>query len=353
MRSSSIFYLLMLSLQGSAGGAAKPPERTVKIACVSGVCTAEPPTLDYLPQRLVLDSPEVWSCTINADANWPCESGDHPKGTIAFLLLRSRSPAGRVVVLPVASEERGPVLLNAVNVLAAGLVLVLALGIAWFSLVAAKDAAAGAAALQYRIEAFRPSFEAIRTALTFPEPPQVGDAYSSQYPAPAPPPMRMDPGMEALFGEIQSFINYVNDCFLGLGGRSDPGLDKNVQDLINLIQSLEQRDMSVELGRAQFKLFSKTLSRKALNATDDDLNRTGRENPMAEAALKNLLKLAGLRLLVPQPDEPYAEPYHDIASQNEPDRGRGSRGRVARVQRRGLLDSYDGVVQKAVVVLYD
>lgn len=354
MRRFAPFCLLILSMAGFASGAGQAQDLRIKIDCAEGRCSADPPDLKYWPPLIVLDSTEAWTCTINGNAQLPCDTKRlPPESKVAFLMLRSTTSDRHSVILLLAEQERRGVLLHAGSVLAACLAFFVAVLIAWVSSSAGKRAAAEMETVQSQIEGFKTSFESIRTALLFPEPPRVRADYPQAY-SESRSESRLDPAADALRKEIGDFIKYVNDCFLGLGsGRRAPGVQGNLQDLERLVQQLGQREVGVEPARAQFKSLAKTLSRYALKATDDDCKQSGGNNPTAEAALQSLVQLAGLHLLTPQQGEPYSETLHDLATESESATGRGRRGCVARVKRRGLLDFSDAVVQKAEVVLYD
>jgi hypothetical protein len=249
----------------------------------------------------------------------------------------------------------GSVLLGLVNIRWDGLLPYVSLGTAGLALLLAAlvyylawDSAASAKrraeALGATIQELDATVQSMVETLHFPEPPDPRPATGS---APAHPAS----DVEALKTEVGDFVRYVRDCFVGLGRVPDETGHK-IREMERLLAQIG-RHTDAAAARAQYKTLGRTLARLTLMATDDDFLKHRKRNPAAEAALMSLLEVAGYSLLTPKPLEKYADGRHVSSSRTERAETRSQRGHIARVERRGLLDSNNHVIEKAEVVLYD
>jgi hypothetical protein len=235
---------------------------------------------------------------------------------------------------------------------AAGVAFLIAAVVLYFALSSARylqRLAAVLADVNSRSAGLATTLRSGTEALRFPPPPPVDNYFQPAYanrPPELPPVSREAADLKAEMGQ---FAKSVKDCFTALRLPAPPDL----RDLELLIPQVG-RQAGVESARAQYKAVAKTLARFALSAAEDDWKQNRATNAAAETALRSLLDIAGLRLLVPLEYEPYSEIRHDLSNSTEPAEHRSrKRGSVARVERRGLLDLNNEVIQKAVVVLYD
>jgi hypothetical protein len=201
-----------------------------------------------------------------------------------------------------------------------------------------------AEALDTSIRELETTVQGIVDTLRFPEPPGARPPVGTE-------PVLLTREVEALKTEMGRFLQYVTDCFAGLG--RVPGETRNKIGEMERLDAQIGRPTDAPAARAQYKTLAKTLARLALAATDDDFSKYRKRNPAAEAALQSLLDVAGYSLLAPKPLEKYTDGRHVSSSRTEPAEVRNHRGHIARVERRGLLDSNNDVIQKAEVVLYD
>jgi hypothetical protein len=215
-----------------------------------------------------------------------------------------------------------------------------------FRFAKARDRQKGeSAAANTQIGDFSQEFGAIAKVLDFPPPPEPPQMRG--HPAqPGAPPFHQDEG-ERLRAEIRRFVACVREWSVGLG-RSVSAVEKNLPELDNLAVGAG-RQIGTESARSRFQDTARTVARLALSAMDDDLKISRKTNVVAEAAFARMAEIAGLRLLIPVPGEPFSKARH-VSFRNIHDSSQ--RGLVAEVERRGLLHLDGTVFEPATVVLY-
>ncbi len=343
------FPLIALAILTSCGDAraAAVDSTMITIVCNPGAaCVAKPDHLDSWPKKIDVDSGETWTCQIVGGRDpHPCSAAMNlPAGASASIELRADQD--HVVRLPVIDQGRGPhgailPILSLSTVLLTFLLAAWVAYLSWESTIAAERRMAAQAASIQDIERTIP---AIVDTLVFP-------------PAPEPRPSAAAEGAsvpleaEALKSEIGQFIQYVKDCFVGLG-RVPEDTETKIREMQRL-QAQIGRQIDAPTARQQYRTSARTLVRLALRAADDDFSKHRKRNPAAEVALGSLLEVAGYSLLDPKPLDKYTDGRHKSSSKTERAGSRNQHGYIARVERRGLLDAHNEVIEKAEVVVYD
>jgi hypothetical protein len=345
------FLLIALALLTSCGDtrAAAVDSTTITIVCDPGAaCVAKPDHLESWPKQIDVVSRETWKCEIVGGRDpKPCSVAlNLPAGAIASIELRADQSQDRFVRLPVIDQSRGQrgAILPVLSLSTVLLTFLLAAWVAYLSWDSTTGAEGRMAAQAASIQDIERTIPAIVDTLVFP-------------PAPEPRPSAAAEGAsvpleaEALKSEIGQFIQYVKDCFVGLGRVPDE-TETKIRDMQRL-QAQIGRQIETATARQQYRTAARTLVRLALRAADDDFSKHRKRNPAAEAALGSLLEVAGYRLLDPKPQDKYSDGRHKASSRTERAASRNQHGYIARVERRGLLDAHNEVIEKAEVVLYD
>jgi len=353
IREVAAYGLVLLAAAGLTGCredavASAGVTQPITIVCDPGAaCAAKPDYLDAWPKKMEVISRETWKCSIvsGGDAR-PCSASvEVPAGTQAWLELRGDGGPDHVVRLAVIDAHRDPSgVLPLVGLTAAVLALLMAAGVAYFAWNMQKASGNDSAALHHTIHDLERTVQSVSDLLVFPNPPEP--APNAEVAA-----ARMPREVEAIQSEIARFVKFVKDCFVALGKIPDE-VENQIRELERVLSHLEGHADS-QAARARYRSLAKTLSRLALQAADDDFRKHRKRNTAAEAALDSLLDAAGYRLLEPKPNEKYTDGRHSAGSRTEPAMARNQHGLIARVERRGLVDSNNEVIEKAEVVLYD
>jgi hypothetical protein len=348
------YWSLLLVVAGMASGqtatdrpAAMESAQRITITCSTGApCVAKPDHLESWPKKIVVVSAETWGCLIVAGSDKQACTVPMKLHAAADAVIELHSDADHVVRVAVIDQNRGQhgVILPILSLSTALMALMMA---AWVAYLAWESSGAGkrqAADFETSIKDLEGTVQGMVDLLVFPAVPEPRSPLGAE---PAPLPREV----EALKAELGQFVKYMKDCFVGLGRVPDETGNK-IREMERL-ESQIGRQADAAAARAQYKTLAKTLARLALRATDDDFSKHKKRNPAAEAALGSLLDVAGYSLLAPKPLERYSDGRHVASSRSERADVKSHRGYIARVERRGLLDSHNEVIEKAEVVLYD
>jgi len=334
----------------------------ITISCEPGPCHASPDRLDTWPKSITVKSYKSWKCMIGTGtAILSCaERQNVPPGESAFFEFVDAEDSTRMVRIDVVDQAGGhtsallPIAALALTLLA----LLLAGTVAWLVVEGEGVRQNQALSFQTAIQSLDHKIEAIiERTLNFQPPPAAKPtaapepATSGSGPGPAHATSPAWAEIEALRSEITRFVQFAKDCFVSLRNRSESAETK-IRELEHLNGQLG-RNMDVGTIRVTYRNLSRTVARIALRATDDDLIRHEKPNPSAEAALGSMLEVAGFSLLAPKQGERYSDGLHVSRSGSVAAQTKSQRGTIARVERRGLMDSNNEVIEKAEVVLYD
>jgi hypothetical protein len=404
VRKLALFCLPFVAVLGLAK---ERPAANLTITCVGDHCKAAPPVLVSWPSTITVkaEGKENWTCTI-ADTGIACDGARPVLSRGHYLTFKNGSQAVLVPFVVDAADDDG--YLPILSATAAGLAFFIGLPVLFFALNAGRqraELADAVARINQQIgtleNQLRTNMDGLRFSTPPAAPPEVASGVSQpsgyrQTDRPverqperqtqsgrfteAPPERQTQSGRfteapperpvertperpsdslrpsreaEELKTSIGQFIRHLNGCFTALGGSVPTTLLPDVRELENLMLQLGTQ-VSPESGRAQFSARAKVLAKFALSAAEDDFKRKRKANASAGSSLQSMLQIGGLQLLAPRQYDPYNERLHEIAAvRSERTDDRNKRGSVARVERRGLLDANNEVVQKSIVVLYD
>ena len=342
---------LVLALVSVADAEDSPQPFT--ITCDPDHCTSKPLDLDHWPANIkvkVVGAEGDWTCHVKfgpiereCDDQSPAPSGSAKP----VLVLSSKSEKSKFVEISIRDtpyQNQSPPGFAAFAPLASAILAsVLALLVLYFAAAAVTAWRKKAIDLDAGIRGMETGIAEIVGTLKFPP---LAAAPPGRL-VPPPPDYNADP----LTAEIGKFVQYATDCFRSLGVSPTDANDRIMQ--LQTLASQIGRQVDPDSARARYRALANTVIRLAFSAVDDDFNKNRTRNETAEMALESLLSMTGFSVLVPKPLEKYNPACHEISFlRSETPRSPGQKGFVARVERRGLLDSNQEVVEKATVVLY-
>ena len=325
--------------------AGKPPggTATIKVVCSATDCAPTPATLPTMPTQFDVEVTDKWNCTIAAGSDqWRCDekkSLTKRQSQSVQLLLTSSVDPTHVVKLPVSEPEpeRGTFL--------PALAAVISTGVAFFAGILVLLTAVRASRLWAGHEAdfanqVNRHCTEVSAFLSIP-PSRTRKQQKPSTPV-YPEPRRTDHDLRE---SITAAIRAADDCISTVGANPI-----GVREAVRHLQALTSGKVN---DGARVRDGMRTLAKLTLAEVDSAGSLPRIPGSDAEAALTRLLDIAGLATFTPRMLDRYDDYRHEQQVPSEMTTKQENEGCIAKVKRRGLLDTRsDRVVAKALVVLY-